>query len=332
MRQTAIAPGGGLRALSAAERGRFEANVHAWPAISAIVADWEARLRDGRLLMTWTHRSNAIDDDGFGTGSRAILSDDELTFDFDSDYIVISAESDDYCATSGDTPWCCAPEKGGCNCFAGYGNTVQLPNGDLVTATFKVLVNGSSFSSHNHQFQTVVTRWQLPPRSPVSNGTNAALKSDDGAGLSLPTPGDPDGSRASALQQAVSTAAPNAELHLSGTYNFSTSSFVVAGKVGLTLSSKSAPAMFVFQYRSDVLPHDMQTSGALHPGVNISHSQRVTLRFAAIDYLPKARVLFCQNPRAGCGEGVGPSGPGITIHMFNSSDCLIEDVAVHAAP
>ena len=176
------------------------------------------RLRDGRLLMTWTHRSNAIDDDGFGTGSRAILSDDELTFDFDSDYIVISAESDDYCATSGDTPWCCAPEKGGCNCFAGYGNTVQLPNGDLVTATFKVLVNGTSFS--NHQFQTVITRWQLPPRSRVSNGTNAALKSDDDAGVSLPTPGDPDSSRASALQRAVSTAAPNAELHLSGTYNF----------------------------------------------------------------------------------------------------------------
>ena len=160
------------------------------------------------------------------------------------------------------------------------------------------------------------------------------LKSDDGAGVGLPAPGDPDGSRASALQRAVSIAAPNAELHLSGTYNFSTSSFLVAGKVGLTLSaSKSGPpAMFVFQYRSDVLPHDMQTSGALHPGVNISHSRSVTLRFAAIDYLPKARVLFCKNPRAGCGEGVGPSGPGITIHMFNSSSCVIEDVAVHAAP
>ena len=49
MRQTAIALGGGLRALSEAERDRFEANVHAWPAIRTIVADWEARLRDGRL-------------------------------------------------------------------------------------------------------------------------------------------------------------------------------------------------------------------------------------------------------------------------------------------
>ena len=126
------------------------------------------RLRDGRLLMTWTHRSNAIDDDGFGTGSRALLSDDELTFDFDSDYIVISAaESDDYCCLSGDTPWCCAPAKGGCNCFAGYGNTVQLPDGVLVTATFRVLVNGSSFAD-DHQYQTVITRWQLPPRAKVA--------------------------------------------------------------------------------------------------------------------------------------------------------------------
>ena len=28
------------------------------------------RLRDGRLLLTWTHRNNVIDDDGFGTGTR----------------------------------------------------------------------------------------------------------------------------------------------------------------------------------------------------------------------------------------------------------------------
>ena len=27
------------------------------------------RLRDGRLLLTWTHRNNVIDDDGYGTGA-----------------------------------------------------------------------------------------------------------------------------------------------------------------------------------------------------------------------------------------------------------------------
>ena len=35
------------------------------------------RLHDGRLLLTWTHRSNLIDDDGFGTGSRFPLTPEE---------------------------------------------------------------------------------------------------------------------------------------------------------------------------------------------------------------------------------------------------------------
>ena len=26
------------------------------------------------------------------------------------------------------------------------------------------------------------------------------------------------------------------------------------------------------------------------------------------------------------------SGTGITLHMFNSSDCLMEDITIHAAP
>ena len=149
----------------------------------------------------------------------------------------------------------------------------------------------------------------------------------------LPSPGDPDGSRAAALQTAVKEAATGATISLSGVYNFSQESFLVENKVGLTLSgSSSSPAMFVFQYRKDVLPHDMQTTGRLHPGINISRSSNVTVSFAAIDYLPKARVLFCKNPRAGCAEGVGPSGPGITVHLVNSERIVIEDVAIHAAP
>jgi hypothetical protein len=172
-------------------------------------------------------------------------------------------------------------------------------------------------------------------------GVHSVLKSDDtaathGAKLltGLPTPGDHDGRRSAALQRAVSVAPPDSNIALTGVYNFSHSPFLIYNKTRLTLGGSSiAPAMFIFQYRKDVLPHDMQTSsGALHPGINISSSVDVTLRFAAIDYLPKARVLFCANPRAGCMKGVGPSGPGITIHMLNSSQAVIEDVVVHAAP
>ena len=36
-----------------------------------------------RLLLTWTHRSNVIDDDGYGTGTRGLISyDDGTSFDF----------------------------------------------------------------------------------------------------------------------------------------------------------------------------------------------------------------------------------------------------------
>jgi hypothetical protein len=129
------------------------------------------RLKDGRLLLSWTHRSGTIDDDGWGTGNRAIISyDDGETFEFNSDYIVISAQSDNFCAD----PWCCAPAKGGCNCFAGYGNTIQLDDGSLVTVTFEVLVNDTGWSSH--QFQTVVTRWRLPPLKTDDRGAHDEKK------------------------------------------------------------------------------------------------------------------------------------------------------------
>ena len=51
----------------------------------------------------------------------------------------------------------------------------------LVTATFRVLVNGSSLSSHNHEFQTVITRWQLPPRVKTDDNDVMASNSDDDA-------------------------------------------------------------------------------------------------------------------------------------------------------
>lgn len=71
----------------------------------------------GRLLLTWTHRSNLIDDDGYGTGSRGLLSgDDGLSWDFDSDYIIIKAQDDGsvQAVSSG-----CAPSTGGCGCGVG---------------------------------------------------------------------------------------------------------------------------------------------------------------------------------------------------------------------
>ena len=76
------------------------------------------RLQDGRVLLTFTQRcnglgpdhnkawgsgngSNACHDgnltDGYGTGLRALLSyDDGATWDFDSDYMVLSAQDDEH--------------------------------------------------------------------------------------------------------------------------------------------------------------------------------------------------------------------------------------------
>jgi len=116
------------------------------------------RLHDGRLLLTWTHRSNLIDDDGFGTGSRGLLSYDEgFTWDFTKDYIVIKAqdESSAQARSSG-----CAPSAGGCGCGVGYGNTLQLEDGRLLTATSFDLAQSLD-----------IALWEIPP----------TLKTDDRA-------------------------------------------------------------------------------------------------------------------------------------------------------
>lgn len=181
--------------------------------------------------------------------------------------------------------------------------------------------------------------------------------------------GDPNGARAVALQQAVVAAPAGARIALSGTYNFSTSSFLIEGKAGLTLRSTdpAAAALFVFGYKkiwsdenkSRLVPSRLR----LQPGVNITNSQHVSILGATIDYSPKSPALFC-NPRAppapvpaaktglvhgnvSVNETLGgqrlaapvrpgicphPSGPGITLHMFNSSDTLVEDLTIHAAP
>jgi hypothetical protein len=53
------------------------------------------RLADGRLLMTWTKRTPKYDDDGYGSGTRGLLSyDDGLTFNTTADYIIVQAQDD----------------------------------------------------------------------------------------------------------------------------------------------------------------------------------------------------------------------------------------------
>ena len=92
------------------------------------------RLQDGRLLMTFTQRSTF-----YPIGLQAILSDDDgETWDFNSDRIIIE----------GKTPW--GMDQGG-----GFGNTVQLADGTLVSCyTYR----GADNATHLE-----VVRWALPP-------------------------------------------------------------------------------------------------------------------------------------------------------------------------
>ena len=148
-----------------------------------------------------------------------------------------------------------------------------------------------------------------------------------------PTIADPDGARAAALRRAVDSAKPNDKIKIEGTYNLSRQSLAIVNKVNLTLEAaggSQAPALFLFAYNDDV--HSDEAAGPIHAGINITDSIRVTIRGATIDYQPKSRTLFCPNPRAVNTSCPAPSGPGITLHMFNSADTLVEDLVIHAAP
>jgi len=92
------------------------------------------RLTDGRLLMTFTQRSTF-----YPIGLQAIIShDDGETWDFDSDRIIIE----------GKTPW--GMPSGG-----GFGNTVQLADGGLVSCC--------SYRAADNKTYVEVVRWRLPP-------------------------------------------------------------------------------------------------------------------------------------------------------------------------
>jgi len=92
------------------------------------------KLNDGRLLLTFTVRSNATD--GYALGLRGLLSyDDGETWDFENDRIII-----DY-ANQG-------PSGGG------YGNTVQLTDDSLVSTY--------SYRGTDGKTHVEVIKWKLP--------------------------------------------------------------------------------------------------------------------------------------------------------------------------
>jgi photosystem II stability/assembly factor-like uncharacterized protein len=96
------------------------------------------RLHDGRLLLTFTQRALS-----YPLGLQAVLSgDDGQTWDFQSDRIVIE----------GKTPW--GRPQG-----SGFGNTVQLPDG--------LLVSCSSYRAADDRTYVEVVRWRLPPARPA---------------------------------------------------------------------------------------------------------------------------------------------------------------------
>jgi hypothetical protein len=91
-------------------------------------------LEDDRLLLTFTMRSNSTD--GHGLGLRAILSQDQgRSWDFRHDRMVISDEN--HGASGG-----------------GFGNTVQLSDGTLVSVY--------SYRGRDGRTYVEAARWRLP--------------------------------------------------------------------------------------------------------------------------------------------------------------------------
>jgi len=93
------------------------------------------RLQDGRLLLTFTVRSNSRD--GHPLGLRAIVSrDDGETWDFEHDRLVLVHQNE---GASG----------------GGFGNTIQLPD--------ETLVSVHSYRGADKKTHIEAIRWKLPP-------------------------------------------------------------------------------------------------------------------------------------------------------------------------
>ena len=101
------------------------------------------RLHDGRYLATFTQRAIF-----YPLGLRAALSDDAegLDWGFDYDRIIIE----------GQTPW-------GSISAGGYGNTVELSDGTLVSCYSTRRESATSYSDPHQQesIYSEVVRWRL---------------------------------------------------------------------------------------------------------------------------------------------------------------------------
>ena len=96
-------------------------------------------LKDGRLLLTFTVRSNATD--GHALGLRAIVSGDNgETWDFKHDRLIVDDQNQPPGRSSG----------------GGYGNTVQVANGSLVSVY--------SYRGKDGKTHVEAVRWKLPAR------------------------------------------------------------------------------------------------------------------------------------------------------------------------
>ncbi|MBI3864430.1 MAG: exo-alpha-sialidase [Planctomycetia bacterium] len=112
----------------AADGGRFGTYSEMYPRF--------LRLADGRLLLTFTVRSNATD--GQALGLRAIISpDDGVTWDFEHDRIILSDRNQ---GASG----------------GGFGNTVQLADGAFISCY--------SYRGPDDKTHVEAVRWSLPRR------------------------------------------------------------------------------------------------------------------------------------------------------------------------
>ena len=173
-----VAAGGWCNAHSCAPtQHRQCANVTAtfgWP---GIMYSHFLQLSDGRVLNTFTQRCNGVgpqptaiacggngQGDGFGTGLRALVSTDNegSGYNFSHDLLVLSAQDDN------NNPFISGKTAQGCMC--GYGGTVQLADGTLLTPY--------CYTNVTTEMSLIgLVRWTLP--ATLSSASLSQLKSDD---------------------------------------------------------------------------------------------------------------------------------------------------------
>ena len=124
-------------------------------------------LVDSRVLMTFTQRCNGVgpqpsanacggnaEGDGYGTGLRGLLSTDGgASWQFERDYMVLSAQDDNH------NPFISGKTAQGCMC--GYGGSIQVADGSLLTAyCYTNVTTESSLIG--------LVRWRVPPTASPS--------------------------------------------------------------------------------------------------------------------------------------------------------------------